>query len=353
MKWPRGSWVCLLVAVMVVGLIGGAWGVTLPFEDDFENVALGEYPSGNGWETLLIGQSGYVWASPGKTDDEAFRLDSWPFWARMDGVEVEGAPDRVSYEASVYVDPLFGQSGMVGFMAVDGNGGATWNCFLVDGSTGLVQFCGADWVTVGSYVSGTWCTVRADLDYDALTGDLWVDGELVASGVAICPRAMSCSATAESEQWGVIAPENTNSGSWYPGNVVYFDDLRIWGVEGVATVTVKVDVKPGSESNPINLRSRGLLPVAIFSEAGFDAMEIVPSTVTVAGASVAVRGRRCQCMAHEEDVDGDGLMDLLVQVETRALDAAELASGYAVVSGETYGGEPFEGSDEVTVVRWP
>jgi len=58
-------------------------------------------------------------------------------------------------------------------------------------------------------------------------------------------------------------------------------------------------------------------------------------------------------MAHEEDVDGDGLMDLLVQVETRALDAAELASGYAVVSGETYAGEPFEGSDAVRVVRWP
>ena len=353
MRWPRGSCVCLLVAAMVVGLAGGAWGVTLPFEDDFENVALGEYPSGNGWEALLIGQSAYVWASPGKTDDEAFRLDSWPFWARMDCVAVEGVPDRVSYEASVYVDPLFGQTGMVGFMEVDGNGGAMWNCFLVDGSTGLVQFCGADWVTVGSYANGTWCTVRADLDYGALTGDLWVDGVLVAEGVAICPRAMSCSATtgAEPEQWGVSAPENSSFVSWYPGNVVYFDDLRVWTAEGA--VTVRVDVKPGSESNPINLRSRGLLPVAIFSEAGFDALEIDPSTVTVAGASVAVRGRQCRCMAHEEDVDGDGLMDLLVQVETRALDAAELASGYAVVSGETYAGEPFEGSDAVRVVRWP
>ena len=58
-------------------------------------------------------------------------------------------------------------------------------------------------------------------------------------------------------------------------------------------------------------------------------------------------------MAHEEDVNGDGFIDLLVQVATENLDPGSLQDGYAVLIGnlfEEFGSTAIEGSDEITIV---
>jgi hypothetical protein len=149
-------------------------------------------------------------------------------------------------------------------------------------------------------------------------------------------------------QLGLGCPSNDDFGDWFMGNVVYFDDVgsREW----LQTLMVQVDVKPGSTVNPVNLGSRGLLPVAIFSTESFDATRIDPATVEVAGAGIAVRGKGGKYMAHPEDVNQDGLVDLVIHVETQALDPGQLQDGYAVVTGATYAGERFQGADEVRLV---
>ena len=50
---------------------------------------------------------------------------------------------------------------------------------------------------------------------------------------------------------------------------------------------VAIDIRPGSERNPVNPKSNGVLPVAIFSSETFDATQVDPSTVFLAGAPVA------------------------------------------------------------------
>ena len=99
-------------------------------------------------------------------------------------------------------------------------------------------------------------------------------------------------------------------------------------------VSVTVDIKPGTFPNTINLGSRGTVPVAIISTVAFDARTVDPLTVTVAGASVKVKANGT--MSSFEDVNRDGLLDLLVHVSTEAF---QLTNGdtEAVVEGKTFG----------------
>jgi hypothetical protein len=115
-------------------------------------------------------------------------------------------------------------------------------------------------------------------------------------------------------------------------------------------VDVDIDIKPGSYPNAINLRSHGLVPVAILSSEQFDATTVDPETVELAGSGVAMRGKSKRYMAHKEDVNGDGLVDLVLQVATENLDPELFQDGYAILTGATFGGRDIEGKDEITLV---
>jgi len=72
--------------------------------------------------------------------------------------------------------------------------------------------------------------------------------------------------------------------------------------------------------------------------------------VILAGASLAIRGNGKKYMAHVEDVNQDGLPDLVVKVETWNFDPDSFQDGYAILTGETIGGQLFEGMDEIKIV---
>ena len=114
---------------------------------------------------------------------------------------------------------------------------------------------------------------------------------------------------------------------------------------------VTIDIKPGSYLNEINLGSKGVIPVAILSSACFNATTVDPDTVTLAGAGVAVRGKGSKLMAHEKDVNGDGLLDLVVQVDTENFNPDSNQDGVAVLTGTTYSGTQIKGSDKIIIVK--
>jgi len=133
-----------------------------------------------------------------------------------------------------------------------------------------------------------------------------------------------------------------------------YDDIFVAQFEALpfagAELEVEIDIKPGDYPNVINLGSRGQIPVAILSSVEFDATEVDPATVLLAGASVAIKGKAEHLLAHDEDVNGDGLLDLYLQVETENLNPDELQDGYAYLTGETYDGVKVVGCDEITIV---
>lgn len=114
--------------------------------------------------------------------------------------------------------------------------------------------------------------------------------------------------------------------------------------------TVAIDIAPGSARNSINLRSAGVVPVAILSSAGFDAAQQVnPDTVSLAGAKVKVIGKADTASCSAEDVNRDGLDDLVCHVLTAQF-MIEPGSTVAVLEAETWDGRRLMGQDSIQIV---
>lgn len=74
---------------------------------------------------------------------------------------------------------------------------------------------------------------------------------------------------------------------------------------------VKIDIKPGSDPNSINLKSKGVVAIAILSDQFFDAKNVVIESIVFAGTS-PLRGKL-------ENIDNDGDVDLILHFDTRFL----------------------------------
>ena len=112
------------------------------------------------------------------------------------------------------------------------------------------------------------------------------------------------------ENGEIILPTIFRMGLWFVSN-----GIPIYLLPPVSDDVVEIDIKPGSDKNVINLKSRGVVPVALLSEGDFEAGDIDPDTVLFAGAS-PVRSTLC-------DVDKDGDMDMLFHFRTQQLDLNE------------------------------
>lgn len=114
---------------------------------------------------------------------------------------------------------------------------------------------------------------------------------------------------------------------------------------------VDIDIKPGSDPNCINADGNGVIPVAILGTADFDATQVDPYTLTLEGLPVKAVGKSEKLLAHYEDVNGDGFLDLVVQFE----DVYGSLSGLdlAFLQGLLFDGIPIAGADTICLVPAP
>ncbi len=117
----------------------------------------------------------------------------------------------------------------------------------------------------------------------------------------------------------------------------------------VPSTPVTIDIKPDSDNNSINLGSNGKIPVAILSTDDFDATTVDPATITLADAGVLMRGKGDDWMSSFEDVNIDGLLDLLVHIDTQAL-VLDDGNMEAQLTGETFDGLSIWGTDAISLV---
>ncbi|MBR9787089.1 MAG: hypothetical protein GYB40_04055 [Vibrionaceae bacterium] len=153
----------------------------------------------------------------------------------------------------------------------------------------------------------------------------------------------------------------------YPAPVGVFTTVPISGFNNITTlyitsqssqqwdnvvlncsITVDIDIKPGSDPNCFNLNGHGVIPTAILGSADFDVTSVGINTLSLAGLDVRMRGNKGpQC--NIEDVNADGYPDLVCQFED---DPQNWNSGSdtATLTGTTIDGTPIEGNDSICIV---
>jgi hypothetical protein len=127
---------------------------------------------------------------------------------------------------------------------------------------------------------------------------------------------------------------------------------------------VSIDIKPGSCPNPLNTKSRGMLPVAICGTPDFDVRDIDPWTVRLEGVApirwgyedvaTPFMGDLCDC----HDLTGDGYLDMTFKFDRQAIVAAigPVCDGDVItltLTGNLMSyvcGEPFIGHDCVWII---
>ena len=226
-------WKISLVVVVLV-CIGGlasnqALGVVaLPFGDGFENRPVGDYPDENGWEVLYSPGNESVSNVVANTGTKSFNLDGSSNYIYIG--PPASTPNQMSYEVSFYIPTGVEAHSWAGFAnPVPGDKAAERNAFNVDTTAGVNEITfgayydnrpeGDPLIDVGSYTPGTWVTVRADLDYDTLTADLWLNGVANATDVPIKPKTWT------HPDFGVLVSDRWAIAS--SGGDVYFDDVTL------------------------------------------------------------------------------------------------------------------------------
>ncbi|MBI4811288.1 MAG: T9SS type A sorting domain-containing protein [Ignavibacteriales bacterium] len=135
----------------------------------------------------------------------------------------------------------------------------------------------------------------------------------------------------------------------------------------ISTITdVQIDIKPGSYPNSINCQNQnGVIPVAILTNPEFDAKTVDHTTVRF-GPSEAKethciggnggKGNRsgstadCPLKRHEEDVDGDGDIDLVFHFK-HSETGLTCNDTIGVLTGKTSSSQDIVGSDIIRPVR--
>lgn len=115
-------------------------------------------------------------------------------------------------------------------------------------------------------------------------------------------------------------------------------------------VEVDIDIKPGSYPSCFNNDGSGIIPVAINGSADFDVMTVDAGSVTLAGLTVAVKGKSDKLMAAYEDWNGDGYTDLMLKI-VDVDDTFSQGSGTATVEGFLLDGTPFFGTGDICITQ--
>ena len=113
------------------------------------------------------------------------------------------------------------------------------------------------------------------------------------------------------------------------------------------TQAIPIDIKPGSDPNSINPKSKGKIPVAILSTKDFNAPKMVDRDSLTFGAT-GDEDSLAFCNPKGEDINGDRLKDLVCHFYTE--DTGFLCGDTeGVLKGMTMDGTPIEGSDSVRI----
>jgi len=151
----------------------------------------------------------------------------------------------------------------------------------------------------------------------------------------------------------VLSQYNVLTGFYGNGDLI---NLKFRGNIPINLVTLDsgmvIDIKPGNDQNNINLKSKGVVQVAVLTTDEFDAATLDPATAEFAGA-LPERWKL-------EDVDDDGDDDMMFhfrtqdlnldQDSTEAMLTAQLAQLTSQMTAQVSSGTIVSGTDKVQII---
>jgi hypothetical protein len=135
----------------------------------------------------------------------------------------------------------------------------------------------------------------------------------------------------------------------------------------IPPIEVSLDIKPSSCPNPLNVKAKGVLPVAILGTDHFDVTQIDPGSVLLEGVaplrwSLEDVATPFEPFIGKEDAydcseyGPDGYVDLTLKFKAQEIIAAlgDVNDGDVLVlrlTGEEYGGRPIVGEDVIVILK--
>ena len=270
---------------------------------------------------------------------------------------VSGAEYRIGtvpgcdYESAGYIVVLDGTVDLL--EGATANGVEVYENGLVNMSSGA----SVGWF-VYTYGGGTVNIHGGQVDYG-----IWILGDIPQQMVTVYGTSFMVDGIPCSADWFIPAEEvqTVLTGFYENEEPIYLafygpGTVPVYLVDVVAGVLdVAIDIKPGSSTNPINLKSKGLVPVAILSANGFLASTVNPQSVRLGDAAPPAGEEPPQPVAPLrwtlEDVDNDGDKDMLLHFKTEDLATVlTKTTTQAKLTGETTDETQIEGIDTVQIV---
>jgi len=109
------------------------------------------------------------------------------------------------------------------------------------------------------------------------------------------------------------------------------------------TIGVQIDIRPGGVPNPINLKSRGRIPVGVLTTKDFDATSLDVETIRFGGSGNKAKPDQIG----REDIDGDGDLDLILHFRIQSL-GFDCTTSQGVLTGQTASGVNVLGIDSIS-----
>ncbi|MFC1991275.1 hypothetical protein ACFLVC_00860 [Chloroflexota bacterium] len=320
--------------------------------------------------------------------------DGSRFMAVESGMTIYASPDGDTWTLAVTSLPsaslLNGlvwdgsQYTAVGRVVLHSSDGSTWSVqpMITDNELSAIMWNGdSQYVAVGEHgtilVAGEPFYALAEVQgykWEDLNGNReWDEGEPAMSGVTIYADLNQDDMLEEGEP-SVVTDEN----GWYsitelptrvdfrvseivPENYLqtFPEVLGYWGVNlspgqvltdinfgnRIAKITVQIDIKPGSDPNSINLKSNGVIPVAVLTDESFFSASINTTTVLFGRTGYEAEPAHYSF----EDVDDDGDTDMILHFRTQDT-GIEPNDTEATLTGLTTDGIEITGTDSVRIV---
>ncbi len=123
---------------------------------------------------------------------------------------------------------------------------------------------------------------------------------------------------------------------------------RLFG--GEPSASMQVDLVPGSAENTVNPSQGRSIEVAVLGSKQLDVGDINPRTLRLKGADVLLVGKSDKSLCLQQDINGDGFLDLVCEMRTTGFRVDE-GEYRILIEAETYDKASLKGEDRLRVVR--